>query len=229
MLVKKDHSSSTHNAIKEKALLNEIRIAQISSYCALIVTGVSTLIGFYGIILVLQGHIAIGTFTSIGSFLATNGFWKIASEANQRVDRHLQDDHKSRSPQFQIQQNCAKIVSESTIKTKLSKAMPAPDQQSLLPNAQTKDKALDPLVAHKPEDGVELAIEAPPQTQAAEHISFFDLSHEEITAVAQRATREAVEGLHKRGISTYSEENGVIIETRPSGEEVIVEAPLSEQ
>jgi hypothetical protein len=99
--------------------------------------------------------------------------------------------------------------------------MSAPDQQFLLPNPQTKNKALDPPVAHKQEDGVELAIEAPQQPQAAKPISFFDLSHEEITAVAQRATREAVEGLHKRGISTYSEENGVIIETKPSGEEVI--------
>jgi hypothetical protein len=103
------------------------------------------------------------------------------------------------------------------------------DQQPFLPNPQTKDKALDPLVAHKQENGVDLAIEAPQQPQATEPVSFFDLSHEEITAVAQRATREAVEGLHKRGISTYSEENGVIIETRPSGEEVIVEAPLSEK
>jgi hypothetical protein len=92
MLTKKDHSASTHNAIKEKALLNELRIAQISSYCALIVTGIATAIGFYGIILVLKGQITIGTVTSIGSFLATNGFCKMATKANQRVDRLLKED-----------------------------------------------------------------------------------------------------------------------------------------
>jgi RNA-binding protein YhbY len=94
MLPKKDPSSSTnnHNVIKQKVLANEIRVAQISSYCALIVTGISTAIGFYGIVLVLQGQVTNGTLTSIGSFLATNGFIKIAAAANRRVDRLLKDD-----------------------------------------------------------------------------------------------------------------------------------------
>jgi hypothetical protein len=130
-------------------------------------------------------------------------------------------------PQFQVQQNCAKIVSESTIRTKLSETMPVPDQQSLLPNSQTKDKVLDPLVAHKPEDGVELAIEAPQQPQAAEPTSFFDLSDEEITAMAQEATGEAVKDLHRRGISTYAMRGSVMYETKPNGEKVIVGNPLS--
>jgi hypothetical protein len=130
-------------------------------------------------------------------------------------------------PQLQIQQNCAKIVSKSTIKTKLSEAMPAPDQQFLLPNPQTKDKALDPPVAHKPEDGVELAIEAPQQPQPAKPISFFDLSDEEITAMAQEATRGAVNDLHRRGISTYAMRGSVMYETKPNGEKVIVDNPLS--
>ena len=94
MLLKKDHSASTnnHNIIKEKVLLNQLHFAKISSYCALTATILATSIGLYGIFLVLQGQITIGTLTSIGSFLATNGLLKISTEANQRIDRLLNNN-----------------------------------------------------------------------------------------------------------------------------------------
>jgi ABC-type bacteriocin/lantibiotic exporter with double-glycine peptidase domain len=94
MLTNKDHSSSTnnHKIIKQKALINAIRFAQITSYCSLIVASISTMIIFYGIVLVLQGQITSGTLTSISSFLATNGFIKISAAANRRVDRLLKND-----------------------------------------------------------------------------------------------------------------------------------------
>jgi hypothetical protein len=60
----------------------------------LIVAGISTVIGFVGVGLVLHGNITIGALTSIGSFLATNELKKIAAEANLRVDRLLQGDQK---------------------------------------------------------------------------------------------------------------------------------------
>jgi hypothetical protein len=57
--------------------------------------------------------------------------------------------------------------------------------------------------------------------------SFFDLSDEEITAMAQEATKEAVKDLHRRGISTYAMRGSVMYETKPNGEKVIVDNPLS--
>ncbi|WP_157259869.1 hypothetical protein [Chamaesiphon minutus] len=37
-------------------------------------------------------NIAVGALTSIGGFLATNGFVKISAEANRRIDRMMKDD-----------------------------------------------------------------------------------------------------------------------------------------
>jgi hypothetical protein len=85
--------NSTHDREIERAIwLDRVNYARISSYCALFVMAVSTAIGFVGIILVLQGQIAIGALTSIAGFLITNGFVKIAAEANHRLDRMMKGD-----------------------------------------------------------------------------------------------------------------------------------------
>jgi hypothetical protein len=76
-------------------LRQQLHFAQISSYCSLIVAGISTVIGFIGVGLVLHGNITIGALTSIGSLLATNELKKIAAEANLRVDRLLQGNQKN--------------------------------------------------------------------------------------------------------------------------------------
>jgi hypothetical protein len=91
MLSKNSNSPTPKdNNIKQKVLHQQLRFAQISSYCSLIVAGISSVIGFVGVGLVLHGNIPIGLLTSIGSFLATNELKKIAAEANLRVDRLLQ-------------------------------------------------------------------------------------------------------------------------------------------
>lgn len=81
--------------IYQQILLDRRNYARISSYCALFVTAISTAIGFVGIILVLKGEITIGALTSIGGFLATNGFVKIAAEANRRIDSMMGDEWNS--------------------------------------------------------------------------------------------------------------------------------------
>jgi hypothetical protein len=97
MLSKNSNSPAPkdNNDMKQKVLHQQLRFAQISSYCSLIVAGISTVIGFVGIGLVLHGNITIGSLTSIGSLLATNELKKIAAEANLRVDRLLQGDQKN--------------------------------------------------------------------------------------------------------------------------------------
>jgi hypothetical protein len=86
-------NSSIHDREIEKDILRDrVNYARISSYCALFVTAISTAIGFVGIILVLKGQITIGALTSIGGFLANNGFEKIAAEANRRIDLIIKDD-----------------------------------------------------------------------------------------------------------------------------------------
>ena len=93
LFAKSSSSSSTHEReIEREIWLERVNYARISSYCALFVMGISTAIGFVGIILVLQGQITIGALTSIGGFLTTNGFVKIAAEANHRLDRMMEDD-----------------------------------------------------------------------------------------------------------------------------------------
>jgi hypothetical protein len=78
--------------IERKIRLDRVNYARISSYCSLFVTGISTGIGFFGVILVLKGQITIGVLTLIGRFLANNGFEKIAADANRRVDRMSEND-----------------------------------------------------------------------------------------------------------------------------------------
>jgi hypothetical protein len=92
MLPKKSNSPTLqdNNDMKQKVLHQQLRFAQISSYCSLIVAGISSVIGLVGVGLVLHGNIPTGLLTSIGSFLATNELKKIAAEANLRVDRLLQ-------------------------------------------------------------------------------------------------------------------------------------------
>jgi GH18 family chitinase len=90
-------NSTVNRSIHDREIEMEIfrdrlNYARISSYCALFVTAISTTIGFVGIILVLKGQITIGALTSIGGFLASNGFEKIATEANRRIDRMRKDD-----------------------------------------------------------------------------------------------------------------------------------------
>jgi ABC-type bacteriocin/lantibiotic exporter with double-glycine peptidase domain len=91
LLTKSTSNTSKHDReIQQQILLDRRNYARISSYCALFVTAISTAIGFVGIILVLKGEITIGALTSIGGFLATNGFEKIAAEANRRIDSTIE-------------------------------------------------------------------------------------------------------------------------------------------
>jgi hypothetical protein len=94
ILLKKSTSNTSKpdREIHQQILLDRRNYARISSYCALFVTAISTAIGFGGIILVLKGEITIGALTSIGGFLATNGFVKIAAEANRRIDSMMGDE-----------------------------------------------------------------------------------------------------------------------------------------
>ena len=93
LLTKSPSNTAKHDRqIHQQILLDRRNYARISSYCALFVTAISTAIGFVGIILVLKGEITIGALTSIGGFLATNGFVKIATEANRRIDSMMGDD-----------------------------------------------------------------------------------------------------------------------------------------
>jgi hypothetical protein len=96
MLSKNSNSPTPegNNDIKQKVLHQQLRFAQISSYCSLIIAGISTMISLVGVGSVLHGNIPIGLLTSIGSLLATNELKKIAAEANLRVDRLLQNDQK---------------------------------------------------------------------------------------------------------------------------------------
>jgi hypothetical protein len=97
MLPEKSSSpkSKDNNDIKQKALHHQHQFALISSYSYLIFTGLSTMIGFIGVGLVLHGDITIGALTSIGSLLATKELRKISAEANSRIDRLLQGDQKN--------------------------------------------------------------------------------------------------------------------------------------
>jgi hypothetical protein len=97
MLSKNSNSPTPegNNDIRKKVLNQQLLFAQISSYCSLIVAGISSVIGLVGVGLVLHGNIPIGLLTSIGSILATNELKKIAAEANFRVDRLLQGDQKN--------------------------------------------------------------------------------------------------------------------------------------
>ncbi|WP_310417760.1 hypothetical protein [Chamaesiphon sp. OTE_8_metabat_110] len=53
--------------------------------------------------------------------------------------------------------------------------------------------------------------------------SFFDMTDEEISALAKQATSAAVKDLHARGISTYGMmRDGIMYETKPNGERVVV-------
>jgi hypothetical protein len=58
--------------------------------------------------------------------------------------------------------------------------------------------------------------------------SFFDMTDEEISALAKEATRTAVKDLHERGISTYGMRDDIMYETKPSGETVAVSEPASQ-
>ncbi len=92
MLSKKSDlpTSESSKDIKKEVLRQQIRFAQISSYCSLIAGGISTVVGLIGVGLVLHGNITIGTLTSISSFLTTKKLQEITAEANLRVDRLLQ-------------------------------------------------------------------------------------------------------------------------------------------
>jgi hypothetical protein len=85
MLPEKSSSpkSKDNNDIKQKALHHQHRFALISSYSYLIFTGLSTMIGFIGVGLVLHGDIT------------TKELRKISAEANSRIDRLLQGDQKN--------------------------------------------------------------------------------------------------------------------------------------
>jgi hypothetical protein len=89
MLSKKSNppTPKDNNDMKQKVLHQQL--------CSLIAAGISSVIGFVGVGLVLHGNIPIGLLTSIGSFLATNELKKIAAEANLRVDRLLQGNQKN--------------------------------------------------------------------------------------------------------------------------------------
>ena len=54
--------------------------------------------------------------------------------------------------------------------------------------------------------------------------SFVSMSTEQITAMAQSATLNAVKELHSKGISTYGMQDGTIYETKPNGDR----SPLAE-
>ena len=58
--------------------------------------------------------------------------------------------------------------------------------------------------------------------------SFFDLTDEEISTLAQAATRAAVKDLHDRGICTYGMRDGIMYETKPNGEKVAVSEASSQ-
>ena len=54
--------------------------------------------------------------------------------------------------------------------------------------------------------------------------SFVSMSTEQIAAMAQSATINAVKELHSKGISTYGMQDGIIYETKPNGDR----SPLTE-
>jgi hypothetical protein len=58
--------------------------------------------------------------------------------------------------------------------------------------------------------------------------SFFDMTDEEISALAKEATSAAVKDLHERGISTYGMRDGIMYETKPNGEKVAVSEAASQ-
>jgi hypothetical protein len=66
------------------------------------------------------------------------------------------------------------------------------------------------------------------QLVSSKTTSFFDLSDEEISSSAKEATKAAVNDLHKNGISTYGERNGIMYETKLNGEKCQV-AKVSSQ
>jgi len=94
ILLKKPSSNTFKHEreIEREIWVDRVNYARISSYCALIVTGISSVGDFVGIILVLKGQITIGVLTSICGFLANNRFEKIATAANHRLDRMMKDD-----------------------------------------------------------------------------------------------------------------------------------------
>ncbi|AFY97057.1 TRADD-N-associated membrane domain-containing protein [Chamaesiphon minutus] len=93
LFAKSSLSSSTHDReIEREILVDRVNYARISSYCALVVTGISSVSDFVGIILVINGQITIGVLASICGFLANNRFEKIATAANHRLDRMMKDD-----------------------------------------------------------------------------------------------------------------------------------------
>jgi hypothetical protein len=93
LFAKSSSPSSTHDReIEREIWVDRVNYARISSYCALVATGISSVGDFIGIILVLKGQITIGVLTSICGFLANNRFEKIATAANHRLDRMMKDD-----------------------------------------------------------------------------------------------------------------------------------------
>jgi hypothetical protein len=58
--------------------------------------------------------------------------------------------------------------------------------------------------------------------------SFFEMSDEEISELAKESTRAAVKDLHDRGISTYGMRDGIMYETKPNGEKVVVSEAASQ-
>jgi hypothetical protein len=67
---------------------------------------------------------------------------------------------------------------------------------------------------------------AKPEVSAID--SFFDMTDEEISNLAKEATSAAVKDLHNRGISTYGMRDGIMYETKPNGEKVIVSEAASQ-
>ncbi len=65
-------------------------------------------------------------------------------------------------------------------------------------------------------------MQAVEQTLPSKTDNFFDLSDETMSSLAREATKAAVEDLHANGISTYGERDGIMHETKPSGEEIEV-------
>ncbi|WP_295615106.1 hypothetical protein [Chamaesiphon sp. GL140_3_metabinner_50] len=57
---------------------------------------------------------------------------------------------------------------------------------------------------------------------------FFDMTDEEISELAKESTRAAVKDLHTCGISTYGMRDGIMHETKPSGEKVAVSEAASQ-
>jgi hypothetical protein len=49
---------------------------------------------------------------------------------------------------------------------------------------------------------------------------FYNITDDEISTLANEATRFAVKKLHDRGISTYGMRDGIMYETKPNGEKV---------